>query len=114
MVDPRQVLGAAGEEQAARWYQARGYQVLARNWRCRDGELDLVVRRRSEVAFVEVKTRRSARFGHPVEAVTGAKQDRIRRLALTYLQSSGTRARSVRFDVVSILGTELEVLEAAF
>lgn len=114
MVDQRRVLGAAGEEQAAAWYRARGYHVLARNWRCRDGELDLVVRRRHEVAFVEVKTRRSTRFGHPLEAVTATKQARIRRLALAYLQATGTRARALRFDVVAILGAELEVIEGAF
>ncbi|MFP5254972.1 MAG: YraN family protein [Acidimicrobiia bacterium] len=110
----RQELGAAGEERAAAWYRAHGYEVLARNWRCREGELDLVVSRGRTVAFVEVKTRRSARFGHPVEAVTPTKQDRLRRLALAYLRATGTRAGSLRFDVVAILGGELEVVPAAF
>jgi putative endonuclease len=114
MVDRRRVLGAAGEERAASWYEQHGYVVLARNWRCRDGELDLVVARGRTVAFVEVKTRRSARFGHPVEAVTPAKQARLRRLALAYLRETGTRAGALRFDVVAILGEELEVLAAAF
>ncbi|MET0727416.1 MAG: YraN family protein [Acidimicrobiales bacterium] len=114
MVDPRRVLGADGEAQAAAWYLARGYEVVARNWRCRDGELDLVVRRRSELVFVEVKTRRTDRFGVPAEAVTAAKQRRLRRLGTRYLRDTGTRAGSLRFDVVAILAGELEVIEAAF
>src|SRR5690606_41974984 len=98
MVDQRRVLGAAGEEQAAAWYRDRGYHVLARNWRCRDGELDLVVRRRHEVAFVEVKTRRSTRFGHPLEAVTATTQARLPRLALAHLQATRPRPRPLRLD----------------
>ncbi len=113
LVDPRRVLGASGEARAAAWYEARGYAVVDRNWRCRDGELDLVVRRGSELVFVEVKTRRSDRFGTPAEAVTPAKQRRLRRLAVRYLDATGTRAGSLRFDVVAILAGRLEVIEAA-
>src|ERR687891_2210252 len=72
----RQHLGARGEALAADWYVAAGYDVVARNWRCREGELDLVVARPGEVVFCEVKTRASDRFGVPAEAGTGAKQRR--------------------------------------
>jgi putative endonuclease len=88
--------------------------VLARNWRCRDGELDLVVARGRAVVFVEVKARRSDRFGTPAEAVTPAKQVRLRALALRWLEATGARPSSLRFDVVAILGDRLEVIEAAF
>lgn len=114
MADRRRALGAAGEAQAAAWYEARGYEVVARNWRCRDGELDLVVRRGRVVVFVEVKSRTSARFGAPVEAVTPDKQRRLRRLAMRYLTDTGTTADELRFDVVAILAGSLEVIEAAF
>ncbi len=114
MVDRRRVLGADGEARAAAWYEARGYDVVARNWRCRDGELDVVVRRGRLLVFVEVKTRTSARFGTPAEAVTPTKQRRLRRLAMRYLADTGTTAGELRFDVVAILGGELEVIEAAF
>jgi putative endonuclease len=114
VTDPRRALGAAGEARAARWYESRGYRVVARNWRCREGELDLVVERRGVLVVVEVKTRRSDRFGTPAEAVTPTKQRRLRELALRYVAATGARPRAIRFDVVSILAGRLEVVEAAF
>jgi putative endonuclease len=114
MTDRRRALGADGEERAAAWYEANGYTVVARNWRCRDGELDLVVRRGRELVFVEVKARTTDRFGIPAEAVTPAKQRRLRGLAARYLRDTGTSAGSLRFDVVAILAGRLEVIEAAF
>jgi putative endonuclease len=112
--DRRRTLGADGEARAAEWYQARGYHVVARNWRCRDGELDLVVRKGSELVFVEVKTRTTDRFGVPAEAVTPLKQRRLRGLAARFLRETGTGADTLRFDVVAILAGRLEVIEAAF
>jgi putative endonuclease len=99
---------------AASWYLAQGYTILDRNWRCRDGELDLVVVRGRELVFVEVKARRTDRFGVPAEAVTPMKQRRLRRLAVRYLRETEARAARLRFDVVSILDGRLEVIEAAF
>ncbi|MFL6205772.1 MAG: YraN family protein [Acidimicrobiales bacterium] len=114
MADARRAFGQAGEDRAAAWYRARGYEVVARNWRCREGELDLVVRRGRTLVFVEVKTRRNDRFGVPAEAVTPTKQRRLRTLAWRYLDANEVRAATLRFDVVSILGGQLEVLVAAF
>jgi putative endonuclease len=110
----RRARGDAGEARAAAWYEAAGYEVLARNWRCRDGEIDLVVARRGCVVFCEVKSRASAAFGLPAEAVTPAKQARLRRLAARWLDEAARRPREVRFDVAAILGDDLEVIEAAF
>jgi len=110
----RQRLGAVGETLAVRHYERNGFEVLARNWRCRSGELDLVVARGSLIVFVEVKSRSSLAFGHPAEAVTAAKQQRLRRLALQWLQQTGLRATELRFDVVAITGGRLEVFAAAF
>jgi putative endonuclease len=107
-----------GEERAAAWYQAQGYQVLDRNWRCREGELDLVVARERTLVFCEVKTRSGVAFGVPAEAVSPAKQARIRRLAGRWLAERGGGLRSrpvvVRFDVAALLEDRLEMLEAAF
>ncbi len=114
MTDPRRAFGAAGEDRAASWYRDHGYEVLDRNWRCKEGELDLVVGRGREVVFVEVKARRTDRFGTPAEAVTPAKQRRLRTLAGQYLAASRVRADTIRFDVVCILAGDLDVIEAAF
>ena len=114
MTTARRALGSSGEDAAAAWYEAHGYQVVSRNWRCRQGELDLVVRRGRTVVFCEVKTRTSTAFGAPVEAVTRAKQMRLRALAARWLEESTTPAGEIRFDVVSVLAGSLEVLEGAF
>jgi putative endonuclease len=108
-------LGRAGEAMAAEWYTARGYDVLARNWRCRAGELDLVVARGRFVVFCEVKARSSDRFGLPAEAVTRDKQMRIRRLAARWIEEAAPgRPRAIRFDVASVIDGAIEVLEGAF
>ncbi len=99
----------------AAWYRAHGYEVLARNWRCREGELDLVASSGPHLVFCEVKTRSSTAYGTPVEAVTRAKQLRLRRLAARWLQEQAhTAGRQIRFDVASVLGGSVEVLEDAF
>ena len=114
-VDRRRVVGANGEDAVAAWYQARGYEIVARNWRCREGELDLVVRDGRTYVFCEVKTRTSTSFGFPVEAVGRDKQARLRRLAARWLEDDApVRPLEIRFDVASVLGSDIEVLEGAF
>ena len=112
--DRRRALGASGEEAVASWYEARGYEIVVRNWRCREGELDLVVRDGRAFVFCEVKTRTSDAFGAPVEAVTRAKQERLRRLAARWLTEAPLHPREIRFDVASVMGDHIEVLEGAF
>jgi putative endonuclease len=111
-------LGADGEEAAACFLAARGYVVLARNFRVREGEIDLIARRDRVLAFVEVKTRRGRAFGPPAEAVTRRKQARIRGLARRYLADTESHADIVRFDVVEVepdgAGFLVNHIEAAF
>ncbi|HEY8525123.1 MAG TPA: YraN family protein [Acidimicrobiales bacterium] len=121
-VPHRQRVGVAGERLAAAWYRAAGYDVVARNWRCREGEIDLVVRRPGELVFCEVKARTSGRFGAPAEAVTAAKRRRLRALAAQYLASAeveaagpgARRGDAIRFDVAAVAGGRIEVIEGAF
>jgi putative endonuclease len=111
----RRILGATGEDQVAAWYGSRGYEVVARNWRCRDGELDLVLRYGRVFVFCEVKTRTTDAFGVPAEAVTKQKQARIRRLAARWLEDEATMsAREIRFDVAAVMGGVVDVIEGAF
>lgn len=115
MTQARRELGARGEDMVAAWYEAAGYEVVARNWRCPTGELDLVLRRGPMYVFCEVKTRTSAAFGAPQEAVTRKKQLRLRSLAALWLQAAApARAADLRFDVASVVGDEIEVIEGAF
>jgi len=115
MTQQRRRLGANGEAAVASWYEDRGYEVLTRNWRCREGELDLVVRDGRKFVFCEVKTRTTDAFGAPVEAVTRTKQMRVRRLAARWLEDQApVRPREIRFDVASVLGGTIEVVEGAF
>ncbi len=114
MTQARRALGASGEEAVAAWYAENGYEVLARNWRCRAGELDLIVRRGRTFVFCEVKTRSSDAFGAPVEAVTRQKQVKVRHLAARWLEDAPMRPTDIRFDVASVLAGEIEVLEGAF
>ena len=112
--DSRRALGDAGEDLVARWYADAGYRVLDRNWRCRDGELDLVLRNGRQVVFCEVKHRRGVGFGTPAESITREKKQRIRHLAARWLQDAKPRPAEIRFDVAAILNGEIEVLEGAF
>lgn len=116
MTAARLRLGAAGEDRAAAWYRRQGYEVLERNWRCRDGELDLICRRAGVVVFCEVKARSSLAFGHPAEAVTAAKQRKVRLLAAAWLATDvlDQRPRQLRFDVAAVLPGEISVIEDAF
>ena len=99
-------VGRFGEQLAVDHLKAAGLTIVERNWRCADGELDVVAIDGSAIVFVEVKTRSSTAFGLPSEAVTRDKLARLRRLAARWLiehHDVGRRYRDVRFDVVSVL-----------
>ena len=100
---PTTELGARGERIAVAYLTDTGLRVLDRNWRCREGELDVVARDGDALVFCEVKTRRGLGFGHPVEAVTPAKRRRLRVLAQRWLAAHDEHAPEVRFDVVGVL-----------
>lgn len=95
-------MGTIGETAAAAWLEARGYQVEARNVRTRFGEIDLVVRQRDVIVFVEVKSRTSRRFGHPSEAIVSRKRRRLAHLASAYVRDGGFDRCAVRFDAVAV------------
>lgn len=118
MTAARQARGRAGEERAARWYEEQGYRVLDRNWRCAEGELDLVCEHpdRTTVVFCEVKSRSSDRFGSGFEAVTPRKQAKVRSLAVHWLREhrGQVAADRLRFDVAAVQHYRVEVREGVF
>ena len=100
--DHRAALGAYGERVAVRALTDAGLLVLDRNWRCREGELDVVARDGDALVFCEVKTRTGTGFGHPAEAVTAGKRRRLRALASAWLAAHDHHAADLRFDVVGV------------
>lgn len=98
-----QALGAYGERVAEAYLRSLGMVVLARNWYCRFGEVDLVARDGSTLVFCEVKTRTGTSHGTPVEAVVGRKAVRLRRLAAHWLEVHDVEPLAVRIDVISVV-----------
>ena len=103
MSQSRIKVGKIGEALAIEHFKAQGYEIRAQNYRTRSGEIDLIVQRGKRVAFVEVKTRRSRKFGIPQAAVTPAKQRQISKIALNYLQTHNLLDVPCQFDVVAIV-----------
>lgn len=95
-------LGVEGERIAERHLVARGMTVIDRNWRCPEGEIDLVLNDGHETVFVEVKTRSSVAYGHPLEAITVAKLARLRRLAAAWCAVHPAATR-IRIDAVAVV-----------
>jgi putative endonuclease len=106
--------GRWGEDRAATHYRRLGYEVLARNWRCTHGEMDLILKDGDLIVFCEVKTRRTDAYGSGFWAVDHRKQARLRRIATAWLSANGQRGASIRFDVVAITGVQIEVRAGAF
>jgi putative endonuclease len=106
-------LGRRGEDLACAHLEQRGWTILDRNWRCRQGEIDIIAVDGGEYVFVEVKTRSSLAFGDPLQAVTPRKLSRLRRLAATWCAADAGGHDRIRIDVIGILvpGTRPPVLE---
>ena len=117
--DATVALGITGENLACAALTRRGYAILARRYRTRVGEIDIVARDGGTLVFIEVKTRTSERFGRPVEAVTGWKQRRSVLMAQHFLTRHRLHGRACRFDVVSVMCPDggppvVEVVRDAF
>lgn len=111
-------LGIDGENYAAAYLVASGHHIVTRNWRCCEGEIDILAMDGDTLVVVEVKTRTSTAYGLPLEAVTWRKAEKLRALAARYLREAGRRG-PLRFDVISIVmpkagRPELQHVRAAF
>jgi putative endonuclease len=96
-------LGTRGEDLAATQLTVDGYVILDRNWRCAQGEIDIVATDGAETVFVEVKTRSSIAFGHPLEAITPVKLARLRRLAAAWCDTHPGDHRAIRIDAMAVI-----------
>ena len=103
MVAVKSAVGKFGEDLAVKELTASGLRVLDRNWRCREGEIDIVAEDGTTLVICEVKTRSGLGFGDPAEAVIAAKAARLRRLALRWLAAHELGWTDLRFDVVTVL-----------
>ena len=115
----KDAVGKYGEDVAVRHLTEAGLEIVERNWRCSEGEIDIVARERDVLVICEVKTRSSVLFGLPTEAITSRKRKRMRRLAYLWLTQHPAPAAEVRFDVVSVVRPDrgaamVEHLRAAF
>jgi putative endonuclease len=102
-MQPKDLLGQRGEQLAADFVTGAGLRVVARNWRCEVGEIDIVALDAGTLVIVEVKTRTGVRYGTPLEAVTPQKARRLRKLAVRWAQGSGEFFQEIRIDVVAVL-----------
>ncbi|MET4638535.1 YraN family protein [Mycetocola sp. 2940] len=96
-------LGRRGEDLAARFLEDAGYRIVARNWRCRQGEIDIIARNTDTLVFVEVKTRSTLAFGHPFEAITTTKLARLRALAALWCAEHRPHATRIRLDAIAVI-----------
>ncbi len=100
-------LGSAGEEEVSKYLKQKGLRILDRNWRIRDGEIDLICEDEETIVFVEVKTRRNNLFGTPFDAITLEKAFRLQRLALAWMATSRRWGQEYRIDAVGVWLNEL-------
>jgi len=99
----KDVLGRDGEQAAVNYLERCGFRILDRNWRCAEGEIDIVAVDRHTFVVCEVKTRSGTRYGTPLEAIGRAKRGRLRKLAVRWLTAHGVRFDQIRIDVVGLL-----------
>jgi len=99
----RQELGQWGEDIACHYLEKKGYKIIARRFRYRRAEIDIIARKGSILVFIEVKTRRHDEFGYPEEAVRKVKKERLREAALGFLSEKKERISECRFDILSVL-----------
>ena len=110
--------GRQGQDLAAGYLERAGYRIIARNYRCLFGEMDLVARDGAAIVFIEVKSRKSDRFGPPQSSVGPKKQKKMSQIALHYLEQNQLHACEARFDVVAVsllpAGHRVELIQNAF
>jgi len=96
-------LGYSGEDLAAKYLELKGFEIIERNFQCRLGEMDIIAKDKEYLVFIEVKTRKSLKYGYPVEAISKSKVKSLIKVAQTYLHFKRIRDTDIRFDVVEVI-----------
>ncbi len=110
----KRAVGSRYEQMAGEYLESLGYQIIEYNFHSRNGEIDIIAKHQGYLVFVEVKYRENDMAGDPAEAVSVAKQKHISKCAAYYLKTHGLYEVAVRFDVVSVLGSDIRVIQNAF
>lgn len=113
-MENKRKIGNAYERVAGEYLKTQGYEILGYNFHTRAGEIDLIAKHGIYLVFIEVKYRKDMSSGHPFEAVSLQKQKKISRCALYYMKKNGFTEMPVRFDVVGILGEQIQLIQNAF
>lgn len=113
-MENKRKIGNAYERVAGEYLKTQGYEILEYNFHTRAGEIDLIAKHGIYLVFIEVKYRKDMSSGHPFEAVSLQKQKKISRCALYYMKKNGFTEMPVRFDVVGILGEQIQLIQNAF
>ena len=108
------VEGFVGEKKAVDFLKENGYKIIITNFKNKLGEIDIIAKKKDYICFIEVKARQNALYGRPSEFVSRDKQRKIKNAAISYLKMNGLMDSDVRFDVVEILGDEVNLIENAF
>jgi putative endonuclease len=96
-------IGKAGEDEAAKYLESKGYNIITRNFYCRIGEIDIIARDGDYLVFIEVKTRKSLKYGYPVESISKKKVRGIIKTAQTYIHFKNIKEADIRFDVIEVI-----------
>ena len=107
-------VGQKYEEKAVAYLKSQGYEIVECNFRCRQGEIDIIAKEDGYLVFCEVKYRRTKKAGEPAEAITPAKMRKISQTATYYLYRHGLQDTPCRFDVLAIEGTRIRLIKNAF
>ena len=98
----RHILGKTGEEIGTKYLIKNGYKIIIRNFRCRQGEIDIIAQDKNEIVFIEVKTRKNTNYGYPIDAVDKRKQKHILNASKYYIYINKLEKKNIRFDVIEI------------
>jgi putative endonuclease len=114
LISKKRKLGQIGEDKATKYLRKQGYKILRRNYRCPYGEIDIIAQDKDTIVFIEVKTRSNISYISPLLSITLHKQKQISKVALYYLIEEKIEHLPCRFDVISIVGEDIEIIKGAF